>query len=268
MTMENFKTTLDADGILHVEFNVPNKTMNTITGGVMKELGELVTAISGNDAVKGAVIFSGKANGFCAGADLGEIGSGSMDSGKELSEDEKLKKAFERGFSLNRSLRALETCGKPVAVALEGLALGGGLEIALACHYRVVADNPKIQLGLPEAKVGLLPGAGGTQRLPRLMGVMAAAPYLLQGKSMSPQEALKSGVVGAVVPAGETVAAAKAWVLANPKAKAPWDDEKYRVKDGPYTPGGGMAFVGGNAMLGKTTYGNYPAQICDHVGGL
>ncbi|MCU0882808.1 MAG: 3-hydroxyacyl-CoA dehydrogenase NAD-binding domain-containing protein, partial [Hyphomonadaceae bacterium] len=258
--MENFKTTLDAEGILHVEFDVPNKTMNTITGGVMKELGELVTAISGNADVKGAVIFSGKANGFCAGADLGEIGSGSMDSGKELSEDEKLKKAFERGFSLNRSLRALETCGKPVAVALEGLALGGGLEIALACHYRVVADNPKIQLGLPEAKVGLLPGAGGTQRLPRLMGVMAAAPYLLQGKSMSPQEALKAGVVGAVVPAGETVAAAKAWVLANPKAKAPWDDEKYRVKDGPYTPGGAMAFVGGNAMLGKSTYGNYPAQ--------
>jgi 3-hydroxyacyl-CoA dehydrogenase / enoyl-CoA hydratase / 3-hydroxybutyryl-CoA epimerase len=259
--MENFKTNTDADGILHIEFNVPTKTMNTITAGVMKELPTLVELIKGDDAIKGAVIFSGKANGFCAGADLGEIGEGSMDSKAALSEDEKLKRDFERGFGLNRALRALETCGKPVACALEGLALGGGLEIALACHYRVVADNPKIQLGLPEAKVGLLPGAGGTQRLPRLIGIQNAAPHLLQGTSMSPQEALSKGVVGAVVPAGETVAAAKAWVLANPKAVAPWDVKGFRVKDGPYTPGGAMTFVGGNAMLSKNTYRNYPAQM-------
>ena len=258
--MENFKTNLDADGVLHIAFDVPGKTMNTITGGVMKEMGELVAEIKGNAAIKGAVLYSGKDNGFCAGADLGEIGGGSMDADKKLSEDEKLKKSFEQGFGLNRSLRALETCGKPVACALEGLALGGGLEIALACHYRVAADNPKIQFGLPEAKVGLLPGAGGTQRLPRLIGVMNAMPHLLQGASMNPQEALKKGVVGAVVPAGETVAAAKAWVLANPTAVAPWDVKGYRVKDGPYSPGGGMAFVGGNAMLSKTTYSNYPAQ--------
>jgi 3-hydroxyacyl-CoA dehydrogenase/enoyl-CoA hydratase/3-hydroxybutyryl-CoA epimerase len=258
--MENFKTELDADGVLLIAFDVPGKTMNTITGGVMKEMGDLVARIKTDDAIKGAVLHSGKANGFCAGADLGEIGGGSMDAGPALSEDEKLKKAFEGGFSLNRSLRALETCGKPVACALEGLALGGGLEIALACHHRVAADNPKIQFGLPEAKVGLLPGAGGTQRLPRIMGVMKAMPYLLQGTSMNPAEALANGVVGAVVPAGETVAAAKAWVLANPKAVAPWDVKGYRVKDGPYSPGGAMTFVGGNAMLSKTTYGNYPAQ--------
>jgi 3-hydroxyacyl-CoA dehydrogenase / enoyl-CoA hydratase / 3-hydroxybutyryl-CoA epimerase len=259
--MENFKTNTDADGVLHIEFNVPNKTMNTITAGVMRELPTLVELIKGDDAIKGAVIFSGKANGFCAGADLGEIGDGSMDARAAQTEDERLKAAFERGFGLNRALRALETCGKPVACALEGLALGGGLEIALACHYRVVADNPKIQLGLPEAKVGLLPGAGGTQRLPRLIGIQNAAPHLLQGTSMSPQEALSKGVVGAVVPAGETLANAKAWVLANPKAVAPWDVKGYRVKDGPYTPGGAMTFVGGNAMLSKNTYRNYPAQM-------
>jgi 3-hydroxyacyl-CoA dehydrogenase/enoyl-CoA hydratase/3-hydroxybutyryl-CoA epimerase len=259
--MENFTTTLDADGVWHVRFDVPGKTMNTITGGVMKELGKLVEEIKANDAIKGVVLFSGKDNGFCAGADLGEIGGGSMDGHKKLSADEKLKKDFEQGFNLNRSLRALETCGKPVACALEGLALGGGLEIALACHYRVAADVPKIQFGLPEAKVGLLPGAGGTQRLPRLIGVMNALPHLLQGTSMNPQEALQKGVVGALVPAGETVAAAKTWVLANPKVMAPWDVKGYRVKDGPYTPGGGMTFVGGNAMLSKTTYANYPAQL-------
>ncbi len=259
--MENFKTNLDADGILNVEFNVPNKTMNTITGGVMKELVALVEQIKTDENVKGAVLFSGKDNGFCAGADLGEIGGGSMNGARGKSADEKLKAAFESGFGLNRSLRALETCGKPVACALEGLALGGGLEIALACHYRVASENPKLVLGLPEAKVGLLPGAGGTQRLPRIMGVMNALPYLLQGTNMTAKEALAKGVVGAVVPVGETVAAAKAWVLANPKAAAPWDVKGYRVKDGPYTPGGAMAFVGGNAMLAKTTYANYPAQM-------
>ena len=258
--MENFKTTLDADGVLHIEFNVPNKTMNTITQSVMAELGELVNTIKTDDAIKSAVLFSGKDNGFCAGADLGEIGETSAIGDAPRTEDEKLKAAFDRGFNLNRSLRALETCGKPVACALEGLALGGGLEIALACHYRVAGENPKLVLGLPEAKVGLLPGAGGTQRLPRIMGVMNALPYILQGTNMTAAEALAKGVVGAIVPVGETIANAKAWVLANPKAVAPWDVKGYRVKDGPYTPGGGMTFVGGNAMLSKTTYGNYPAQ--------
>jgi 3-hydroxyacyl-CoA dehydrogenase/enoyl-CoA hydratase/3-hydroxybutyryl-CoA epimerase len=258
--MQNFKTTLDDDGVLHIVFDVPGKTMNTITQGVMAELPKIVEQIKTDAAIKGAVLSSGKANGFCAGADLGEIGGGSMDAGKARTEDEMLKAAFASGFTLNKALRELETCGKPVACALEGLALGGGLEIALACHYRVVADNPKIQLGLPEAKVGLLPGAGGTQRLPRLMGVQKALPFILQGTSMSPKEALDGGVVGAVVPAGETVARAKEWVLANPKAVAPWDAKGYRVKDGPYTPGGAITFIGGNAMLGKTTFGNYPAQ--------
>ncbi|MEN9855651.1 MAG: hypothetical protein RLZZ157_777 [Pseudomonadota bacterium] len=258
--MNNFTATIDADGVLLVAFNVPDKTMNTITGSVMKELDTLVERIKSDEAIKGAVLYSGKDNGFCAGADLGEIGEGSMDSRAAATEDEKLKSAFNRGFSLNRSLRALETCGKPVACALEGLALGGGLEIALACHYRVASDNPKLVLGLPEAKVGLLPGAGGTQRLPRLMGVMNALPYILQGTNLTAKDALAKGVIGAIVPVGETVSAAKAWVLANPKATAPWDVKGYRVKDGPFSPGGGMAFVGGNAMLSKTTYGNYPAQ--------
>ena len=259
--MENFKTELDAEGVLLVAFDVPNKTMNTITGGVMRELGELVARIKADDAIKGVVLYSGKANGFCAGADLGEIGGASGGgAARELSEQEKLKAAFEASFSLNKSLRALETCGKPVACALEGLALGGGLEIALACHYRVAADNPKLQLGLPEAKVGLLPGAGGTQRLPRIMGVQAALPHILQGTPMTPQQALAGKVVGAVVPPGETVAAARTWVLANPRAVAPWDVKGFRVKDGPHSPGGGFTFVGGNALLAKTTYGNYPAQ--------
>lgn len=258
---ENFKVEIDNNGIALVIFDVPNKTMNTITQSVMSEINIMAERFKTDDAIKGAVFASGKDNGFCAGADLGEIGSNAVVVDENLSEDDLLKAAFKSGFRLNSALRDLEVCGKPIACALEGLALGGGLEIALACHYRVCADNDRIQLGLPEAKVGLMPGAGGTQRLPRLMGVQNAAGYLLEGKSMKPKEALSFGVIGEIVPLGETIAAAKKWVLANPKAVQPWDVKGFRVKDGPYTPAGTMNFVGGNAMISKNTYGNYPAQL-------
>ena len=269
--MENFKIDIDSDGIALVTFDVPGRSMNTITASVMRDLITLVETIKSDEKIKGVVLASGKDTGFCAGADLGELnqrGSGKQEEPK--SEEERLKKQFEQSFTLNKSLRALETCGKPVAVALEGLALGGGLEIALACHYRVAADNPKIKLGLPEAKVGLLPGAGGTQRLPRLIGVQNAAMIILQGGDKNPQEAKGLGYVNEVVPPGKTIEAAKAWLKPaldwdykkgpNPKSIAPWDVKGYKVKDNPYTPAGAMASVGGNALVSKQTNLNYPAQ--------
>ncbi len=259
--MENFKIEVDSDGVALVTFDVPGRTMNTLTASVIKEVGEVVERIKTDAAIKGAVITSGKTTGFCAGADLGELG-GSGGIGGASSGEEGLKAAFEAGFALNKAFRALETCGKPVAAAINGLAMGGGLEITLACHYRVVADNPKIQLALPEAKVGLLPGAGGTQRLPRLIGVMAAAPYLLEGKSMKPAEALGLKVVHEVVPADQVVEAAKTWVKTKGDPVAPWDKKDFKLPGGgPYTPGGSQVFVMGNAMLRKQTYGNYPAQL-------
>jgi hypothetical protein len=118
-----------------------------------------------DDAIKGAVLTSGKASGFCAGADLGDMAGGMLAGGS-------LQEAYDAGWKLNGALRALETCGKPVAAAINGLALGGGLELTLACHYRVVADDSKIQLGLPEIKVGLFPGGGGTQRLTRAVALL------------------------------------------------------------------------------------------------
>ena len=256
--MENFKFEVDEDGIAVITFDVPGRSMNTITAGVMKELPEIVERIKSDAAIKGAVLQSGKATGFCAGADLGEMGSNAASA--TGSAEERLKAAFDSAFGMNKVLRSMETCGKPIACALEGLALGGGLEIALACHYRVAADNPKIQFGLPESKVGLLPGAGGTQRLPRLIGVQNAAVMILQGESKKPVEAKALGFVNEVVEPGQTLRAAKKWLKGTPDAVQPWDKKGYRVKDGPYSPGGGMAFVGGNAVLMKQSYGNYPAQ--------
>lgn len=258
--MENFKLDLGAGGVALITFDVPGRSMNTLTGSVIREIIELTERIKTDDAIKGVIFTSGKATGFCAGADLGEMG---QNAGAQRASDDPeaaLKAAFENSFSLNKTFRALETCGKPVAIALEGLALGGGLEFALACHYRVAGDNPKSQFGLPESKVGLLPGAGGTQRLPRLIGVQNAAMMILQGESKKPAEAKALGFVNEVVPAGGAVDACRTWLAASPKAVQPWDEKGFRVKDGPYTPGGGMAFIGGNAMLGKQTYGNYPAQ--------
>ena len=259
--MENFKIDVDSDGIALITFDVPGRSMNTITASVIRDLYEIVDTIKKDDKIKGVVFTSGKTSGFCAGADLGEMNQrGVASEGKPKSEEEKLKTQFERGFGLNKIYRDLETCGKPVAFALEGLALGGGLEFALAGHYRVAADNPKIKLGLPEAKVGLLPGAGGTQRLPRLIGVQNAAMMILQGADKSPQEAKGLGFINEVVPAGQTVEAAKTWLKGKPNHVAPWDVKGFRIKDGPFTPGGSIAYVGGNAMVSKQTNLNYPAQ--------
>jgi 3-hydroxyacyl-CoA dehydrogenase/enoyl-CoA hydratase/3-hydroxybutyryl-CoA epimerase len=261
--MENFKFDLDAEGVALVTFDAPGKTMNTLSASVIRDLVALTERIKTDEAIKGVIFASGKASGFCAGADLGEMnatGGGAMGGPSTDDPEAGLKRAFEMAFTLNKTFRALETCGKPLAIALEGLALGGGLEFALACHYRVAGDNPKSQFGLPESKVGLLPGAGGTQRLPRLIGLQNAAMMILQGESKKPQEAKALGIVNEVVPAGEAINACRAWLKTNPKATQPWDEKGFRVKDGPYTPGGAMAFIGGNAMLGKQTFGNYPAQ--------
>ena len=253
--MENFKIDVDADGIALITFDVPGRSMNTLTSGVMAEIPQWVERVKTDDAIKGAVLTSGKASGFCAGADLGDMAGGMLAGGS-------LQDAYDAGWKLNGALRALETCGKPVAAAINGLALGGGLELTLACHYRVVADDSKIQLGLPEIKVGLFPGGGGTQRLTRLIGVQAAMTAMSAGSSWRPNDAKGAGVVHEVVAKGSEVEAAKAWIKGGGKAVQPWDDKGFKQPGGgPYHPAGIQNFLVGNAMLRKQSYGNYPAVL-------
>ena len=251
--METFKIEVDADGIALITFDVPGKSMNTLTLQAMKDLAEIGPRLKADAAIKGAVFTSGKTTGFCAGADLNDV------MGALAKTD--AKAGFELVNGLSNALRAIETCGKPVAAALNGLALGGGFELALACHYRVAADDNKIQVGLPEGKIGLIPGAGGTQRVPRMIGVMAAAPLLLEGKTLRPQEALGMGLLNAVVPADQVLENAKTWVKTG-GAVQPWDKKDFKIPGGgPYHPQGAQMFMVGSAMLRKSTYGNYPAQI-------
>ena len=252
---------LDADGILLLTIDLPGQSMNVINGEFSTDLGAAIDKIKADAAIKGVVITSGKASGFMAGADL--KGMGGLVGGAGAESKSRMATLFDNVWRLNKLFRDLETCGKPIAAAINGLALGGGLELALACHYRVCADNPKIALGLPEVLVGLFPGAGGTQRLPRLMGVQPALMYLTQGKSMSPQEALGFKVVNELAPVDQIVARAKAWALANPKAVAPWDDKGFRFPGGvgAMNPGFAQTFMAGTAMTAKATNHNMNAPI-------
>jgi len=263
MTDTAIRTELDADGILLLTIDVPGQSMNVITPEVSRDLTAAIARIKAEPEIKGAVLTSGKASGFMAGADLKGIGAliggGTVPEGKS-----KMAALFDGVFALNKMLRDLETCGKPVAAAINGLALGGGLEFTLACHYRVCSDNPKVALGLPEVMVGLFPGAGGTQRLPRLMGVQPALMYLLQGKNMSPQEALGFGVVHELAAADQVVERAKAWVKANPtKSVQPWDEKSFKFPGGvgQFNPGFAQTFVAGTAMTAKTTSHNLNGPI-------
>ena len=259
--MKNFTLEIDNDGIALVTFDSPGKSMNVISAEVMDDFDALTAKVIDDDAIKGVVITSGK-DAFCAGADLSELGGSSSEAAK-LPEEEMKAKLFEQCFRLNKTFRALETCGKPIAAAINGLALGGGFEIALACHYRVMpSDNPKAKLGLPEALVGVLPGGGGTQRLPRLVGVMNAAPILLQGQQLDAEKAQGLGIADAVVPLADLVATAKQLVKDDTKGgKQPWDGDKFKFPGGgPYHPAGVQMFSAASPMLRKNTYGNYPAQ--------
>ncbi len=261
--MKHFKLDIDKDGVALITFDSPGRSMNVLSQDVITEIQEWVATITDDVSIKGAVVTSGK-KAFCAGANLEELGGQFGAVFGEIAKDEQAgkRKLFDMVFRLNTVFRALETCGKPVAAAINGLALGGGFELALACHARFAAnDDPKLRLGFPEVMVGLLPGAGGTQRVPRMIGLMNSAPLLLQAKKIKAGEAVGMGLVNAAVPGDELIDAAKAWVLENPKAKQPWDADRFRFPGGdPWTPKGFPMFAGAPAMVRKESYGNYPAM--------
>jgi 3-hydroxyacyl-CoA dehydrogenase/enoyl-CoA hydratase/3-hydroxybutyryl-CoA epimerase len=195
---------------------------------------------------------------FIAGADLDWIlGLAQAD----LPGKERARNVYDTAMKLQLILRRTENGGKPFVAAVNGLALGGGLELCLACTRIVAADDPRIQLGLPEAKVGLLPGGGGTQRLSRIMGPLKALPYLLEGRSFTPREALQNEIVAEVAPAAEIVRRARDWILASKPEDwvKPWDRKGYKAPgDDPRTMEGSLAFAAANALQRKKTWGNFP----------
>lgn len=258
---------VDADGIATLTIDCPGKTMNVIDQAFMDSLSACIDRLVADGQVKGALITSGK-DAFIAGADLM-----AMEANLDSTADDPLPVLFEKYGSLSRLYRRLETCGKPVAAALNGTAMGGGFELALACHHRVLADSPSAVVGLPEIQVGLLPGAGGTQRLPRLIGIQGSMPYLMEGKHASPQDALKAGLVHALAAPADLLATAKRWLLGTPTAVQPWDEKGFKFPGGTaLDPRVAPAFVVGNAMVQANTFHNLPAplaiQSCLYEGSL
>ena len=241
------------DGICTLTWDMPERSMNVLNEASLTAFSEAVDRALADPEVEGIVITSAK-DAFVAGADLETV--------KAMCEEERTaEEHYARAGELSETLRRLETGGKPVVAAINGTALGGGYEICLACHHRICADDPSIQLGLPEAKLGLLPGGGGTQRLPRMIGVQSAMQPLMEGKQFRPQKALQMGLVDALVPPDELLAAARAWLQGEPRATQPWDERGFVI------PGGGVnspqvsqVFMGANAMTAANSYGNYPAS--------
>ncbi len=260
--MQNFRFELDADGVALITWDMPGRSMNVLTVEVIEELTALVDKIAGDAAIKGAVVTSGKES-FSGGADLTMLQGMGRDYArvaKAEGEEAAMRVFFDRSRQLSLTYRKLETCGKPFAAAINGVCLGGAFELALACHYRIVADNDKARVGLPEIKVGLFPGAGGTQRVSRLAPTPDALQMMFRGELLRPAAAKGMGLVHQVAPAGEIVALAKAWVKANPNAKAPWDDPKFKNPSGKvFSASGMMIWPPANAIYRRETYDNYPA---------
>ena len=263
--MTDFTMDVGADGVAVITWDVPGKSMNVLSREAFATCEGLVDAALGRDDVKGIVITSGK-DSFAGGMDLGTLATIRAEGGEEPAQG-----LFDFIMNGHRILRKIERAGmepktnkggKPVACAIPGTCAGIGTEIALACHRRIMADNPKAKIGLPEILVGLFPGAGGTTRYSRMVGAMAAAPVLLEGRMLEPAKAKSAGLVDEVVPAADLLARAKEWVLGAGAADIvkPWDVKGFKFPGGaPYHPAGFMTFVGANAMIHGKTRGVYPA---------
>jgi len=263
--MTDFTMEKGADGVAVVTWDVKDKSMNVLSREAFALVEELLDDALADDAVKGIVITSGKSS-FAGGMDLNTLATIRAEAG-----DSPAQGLFDFTMNGHRILRKLERAGmdpktnkggKPIACAITGTCMGIGTEIALACHRRFMADNPKAKIGLPEILVGIFPGGGGTMRYSRMVGAMAAAPVLLEGRTMDPKKAKSAQLVDEVVAADDLLAAAKEWVLNASDADIvkPWDQKGWKMPGGaPYHPAGFMTFVGASAMINGKTKGVYPA---------
>ena len=260
--MTNFKLDIDADGIALVTWDMPGRSMNVIDGSVIEELSQIVDKVTEDAAIKGAVVTAGK-DSFCGGADLTmleRMGATYAEMVKRDGEEAANQMVFEESRKLSQLYRRLEKSGKPWVAAINGTAMGGGLELCLACHHRVASDNPKTRLGLPEVKVGLFPGAGGTQRVARMLAPADALQFLLKGDQLKVDRAKAMKLIDAVVPQADLIKAAKEWIKGGGKAVKPWDEKGFRLPGGPvYSKAGMMVFPPANALYRRETYDNYPA---------
>ncbi|WOT04027.1 fatty acid oxidation complex subunit alpha FadJ [Shewanella youngdeokensis] len=244
------------DGIAILTMDVPGETMNTLRSEFGTEISEMLVDIKADNSIKGLVITSGKEDSFVAGADI------SMLDGCETAMDAKI--LSQQGHVV---FNELENLAIPVVAAINGPCLGGGLELALACHQRVCSLDSKTMMGVPEVQLGLLPGGGGTQRLPRLVGITTALDLMLTGKQVRPKQALKMGLVDDIVPATILMRTAIEMALAGKRsAKKKKQSVINKMLEGT-SAGRNIIFDQAAKQVAKKTLGNYPApeKIIDCV---
>src|SRR6516225_6919499 len=258
--MTNLTLARGEDGIAVITWDMPGRSMNVMNDDSMAEFAAAVDQALSDSETKGVVITSGK-TAFIAGADLDWLEAMLAGSAGETAEA-RVRSLFDTFMDVHRLFRRIETAKKPFVAAINGTALGGGFELCLACHRRIATDDPRALLGLPESKIGLFPGFGGTQRYTHMLGALEALTLLLEGTYLSPAQALARGLVDEVAPAAELVARAKDWIRAAPAEALvkPWDKPGFVAPGAdPRTLAGVQAFSAANAMQRAKTYGNYPA---------
>jgi 3-hydroxyacyl-CoA dehydrogenase / enoyl-CoA hydratase / 3-hydroxybutyryl-CoA epimerase len=251
--MRHMKIETAADGFATLTLDNADESMNLVSDAFIAEMMEATAQIAADDGIKGVILTSGKPA-FMAGADLKLLVQGY--------ETMTLKSAYAFSQKASAMHRAMETSGKPWVAVMNGLALGGGFELALACHYRILVDDPKAVVGLPEVGVGLLPGSGGTQRLIRIAGMKTGTELLLSGRAVKAAEALELGIVDAVFPASEMDAAARAWLATSPDPVKPWDVKGYALPEqrGLIIPEYSGQMMMASGSVAKSGY-NLPAPI-------
>ena len=262
MAFTHFTLEVDSAGLALVTWDSPGRTMNLLDAAVKDELSAIVEQVAADPAIKGVVITSGKES-FSAGADLASLEAMSRSYTEVLAsrgETAANQYVFDESRKTSVLFRRIETCGKPWVAAINGIAVGGGFELTLACHHRVAADSDKTRVGLPEIKVGLFPGAGGTQRVARIMQPADALQFLLKGDPVSASRAKAMKLIDEVVPAADLIKTAKDWIVKSGTAKAPWDIENFKLPGGPMQSKAGiLVFTPANAIYRRETYDNYPA---------
>jgi len=263
MSYTNFTVETDADGIALVTWDMPGKSMNVFTEEVMNELGAIIDATVADSAVKGVVITSGKSS-FSGGADLSMIKSmfTLYQQEKSANPDGAAQKLFDLVGRMTGLFRKLETCGKPWVSAINGTCMGGALEMSLACHGRVASNAKSVKIALPEVKVGIFPGAGGTQRISRLTDAQSALQMMTTGQSLNASRAKAMNLVHQVVEPDQLISAAKQMIKDGLKPVAPWDEKGFKVPGGGiWTPAAAQLWPAAPAILRRETSGNYPGAL-------
>ncbi|WP_137939304.1 3-hydroxyacyl-CoA dehydrogenase NAD-binding domain-containing protein [Chitinivorax sp. B] len=243
---------LDDDGIATLTIDIPGQSANTMNAAYREGMADILAKLrQDGERVCGVIVASAKST-FFAGGDLNELIQADPQHADAM---------FALVEEIKGLLRQLETFGPPVVAAINGTALGGGMEVVLACHWRIAIDHPKAQFGFPEVTLGLLPGGGGVARLTRLLGLQAALPHLMEGKRLSAKQALAAGLVDELaVGVDDLLQRARDWIRANPDFKQPWDRDDYKMPGGtPSYPKVAQVLVVAPAMLRAKTHGCYPA---------